>query len=67
VIPAKMPPAGFTSTFGALGWIRLGRSDPLWEYPTVTMAIRRFEKRLQVDKKLANRLKHVLKMFQVKT
>jgi hypothetical protein len=45
VIPAKMPPAGFTSTFGALGWIRLGRSDPLWEYPAVTMAIRRFEKR----------------------
>ena len=37
------------------------------EYPAVTMAIRRFEKRLQMDKKLANRLNHVLKMLQVKT
>jgi hypothetical protein len=37
------------------------------EYPAVTTAIRRFEKGLQADKKLADRLNHVLKMLQVKT
>ena len=37
------------------------------EYPAVTMAIRRFEKRLEEDKELAKRLKQLLKMLQVKT
>jgi hypothetical protein len=41
-----------------VGWV---------EYPAVTMAIRQFEKPLQVDKKFANPLNRVLKMLQVKT
>src|SRR5262249_8213582 len=45
----------------------LGQLAGAMEYPAVTMAIRRFEKRLQVDKTLTRRLKQVLKMLQVKT
>jgi chromosomal replication initiation ATPase DnaA len=37
------------------------------QYPAVTMAIRRFEKRLPLDKRLVKRLNRVLKMLQVKT
>ena len=45
----------------------LGQLAGAMEYPAVTMAIRRFEKRLQVDKTLTRRLKQVLKLLQVKT
>ena len=45
----------------------LGQLAGGMEYAAVTVAIRRFEKRLLVDKKLAKRLNHTLKMLQVKT
>jgi REP-associated tyrosine transposase len=44
----------------------LGQLAGGMEYPAVTMAIRRFEKRLQVDKKLGKRLQHVLRILRVK-
>jgi chromosomal replication initiation ATPase DnaA len=37
------------------------------EYPAVTMAIRRLERRLKVDKNLARKTKRVLSLLQVKT
>ena len=45
----------------------LGQLVEGMEYPAVTMAIRRFEKRLPVDRTLTKRLNYVLKMLQVKT
>ena len=45
----------------------LGQAVGGMEYPAVTMAIRRFERRLAVDKTLKTRLDGVLKMLQVKT
>jgi putative transposase len=45
----------------------LGQRVGGMEYPAVTMAIRRFEKRMNEDKKLAGRVKRILKMLYVKT
>ena len=45
----------------------LGQLVGAMEYPAVTMAIRRFEKRLRVDKTLTRRVNQVLKMLLVKT
>ena len=45
----------------------LGRSVGGMQYPAVTMAIRRFEKRLAMDKTVVKRVNRVSKMLQVKT
>jgi hypothetical protein len=37
------------------------------EYPAVTMAIRRLERRLKSDKGLVKKIQRVLRMLQVKT
>ncbi len=45
----------------------LGQEIGGMEYPAVTMAIRRFKKRLKQDKKLAKRLTQVLSLLHIKT
>jgi putative transposase len=45
----------------------LGQRVGGMEYPAVTMAIRRFEKRLEEDKRLARRVKQILKILYNKT
>jgi hypothetical protein len=37
------------------------------EYPAATMAIRRLERRLKLDKHLAKKVQRVLRLLQVKT